>query len=229
MAVQWISDLAGTALSYFRIGLSGVRLKNSSGNLLVRNPGDSADAEVTASKVKVSGDLMELNSDAAAAGADWKYTLQRPTSGMTAAVTLTFPPNDGTAGQVMVTDGSGNMTFESAGNTAPCQTTDVTALAFGTASPVAMFTKPDEATISEIRVIIDTAFDGTPSMSVGIAGTTSKYMASTQVDLTAAAATVFVVHPGLPAAADEDLIITYSAGGAAAGAARIEVDYAVPN
>lgn len=42
---KW-SNLAGTLLGYIRIGLNGVRLKNSSGNLVVRNAGDSADAVV---------------------------------------------------------------------------------------------------------------------------------------------------------------------------------------
>lgn len=226
MALQWVSDLAGTALAYIRIGFTGPRLKASSGNLLVRNPGDSADAEITASKVKVSGEILEINSDAAAAGEDWMYTLQRPTSGMTAAVVLTLPATDGSPNQVLQTDGDGVLSFATAGTTSDKQTTDTTDLDFDSTSPVAMFTKPDAATISKIRVIIDTAFDGTPSMSVGIAGTASKYMASTQVDLTMAAATVFEVSPGLPAAAAEDLIITYSAGGATVGAARVEVDYA---
>lgn len=40
------SNAAGTVLSYFRIGVAGPRLKDSSGSLLVRNAGDSADAIV---------------------------------------------------------------------------------------------------------------------------------------------------------------------------------------
>jgi microcystin-dependent protein len=45
MAAKW-SNLAGTLLGYIRLGLSGVRLKNSSGSLSVRNAADSADAVV---------------------------------------------------------------------------------------------------------------------------------------------------------------------------------------
>lgn len=45
MAAHW-SNLAGTVLGYIRLGLSGVRLKNSAGSLSVRNAGDSADAVV---------------------------------------------------------------------------------------------------------------------------------------------------------------------------------------
>jgi len=225
----FFSDLFGTSLSYFKIGISGVRLKNSSGNLLVRNNGDSADAEITASKVSVSGNVVDINSDAAGAGADWKYTLQRPTSGMTAAVTLTLPTTDGSPDQVQTTDGSGALDWADAGSTASSDKVDTTTLDFDDTSPKAMFTLPDGAIITKIHVIIDTAFDGTPSMSVGIAGTVSKYMASTSVDLTATAGTVFEVHPGLDApGGTEALIITYSAGGAAAGSARVLVFYSTP-
>ena len=223
------SDLFGTTKAYFKIGgTTGVRLKNSTGNLLVRNTGDSADAEATVSKLNISGESVDINSDAAGAGADWKYTLQRPTSGMTAAVTLTLPADDGTPSQVLSTDGSGVLSWASAGSTALADKMDTTSLAFGTSSPVAMFTTGAADIIDRVEVIVDTAFDGTPTMSVGIAGTTSKYMGTTDVDLTATAATVFEVHPGLVAGGAESLIITYSAGGAAAGAARVIVHYGSP-
>jgi hypothetical protein len=221
------SDLLGTTGAYFKLGLSGVRLKDSSGNLLVRNSGDSADAQVTTSKLNVSGDVVDINSDAAGSGADWKYTLQRPSSGMTAAVTLTLPIDDGTPGQVLQTDGSGAMSWVSAGSTASSLKLDSTSLAFGTASPVAMFTTGAADIIEYIDVVVDTAFNGTSTMSVGITGTTSKYMPATALDLTATG--MYRYHPGLTAAGAESLIITYSAGGASAGAARVIVHYATPS
>ena len=223
------SDLLGTVGAYFKLGISGVRLKNSSGNLLIRNTGDSADAEVTASKVNVSGNDLVLNSDAAGSGADWLYTLTRPGSGMTAAVALTLPVDDGTPNQVLKTDGSGALSWTSAADTSACDKVDTTSLAFGTSSPLSLFSTGAADVITKIQIIIDTAFDGTPSLSIGISGTTSKYMASTAVDLTAAAATIFEVHPGLGAQGAEALIATYSAGGAAAGAARILVYYGTPS
>lgn len=224
------SDLWGTTKAYFKIGgTAGVRLKNNAGDLLVRNTGDTADAAVTTSKINVSGDVVDINSDAAGAAADWKYTIQRPSSGMTAAVTLTLPPDDGTPGQVLSTDGAGVLTFVSAGSTAAADKLDTTALAFGTASPVTMFSTGASDIVDYIDVVIDTAFNGTPTMSVGITGTTSKYLGTTDVDLTAAAGTVFSVHPGLGAAGAEALITTYAAGGATAGAARVIVHYATPS
>lgn len=221
------SDLLGTVSSYFKIGLTGVRLKNSSGNLLVRNTGDSADAEVTASKVNVSGNAIAINSDAAGSGADWLYTIQRPSSGMTAAVVLTLPASDGTPNQALITDGDGNLDWASTASTSACDKVDTTSLAFGTSSPVTLFTTGGSDVITKIQIIVDTAFDGTPSVSIGISGTTSKYMASSAVDLTATG--IYEVHPGLAAQGAEALIATYSAGSAAQGAARILVYYATPS
>lgn len=229
MASIW-QDLLGTTKAFFRIGFTGPRLKNSSGNLLIRNAGDSADVEATMLKLNVSGNVLDINSDAAGSGADWKYTLQRPSSGMSAAVVLTFPPNDGSPGQALVSDGNGVLTFEDAASTASSDKVDTTSLAFGDSSPVAMFTLPANAVIEKIQVVIDTAFDGTPSASVGISGTVSKYLASTDIDLTMAAGTVFEVHPGVAApGGTEALIITYADGGATAGAARFLVFYAIPS
>lgn len=227
------TDWLGTSAASWRIGLgaTAVRLKNIGSALAVRNAADSADAPVTASKVNVSGDEIDINSDAAGAGADWKYTLKRPSSGMSAAVSLTLPPDDGTAGQVLQTDGDGVLTWVSAGSTTLADKLDTTSLAFGSASPVTMFSTGANDVIEYIDVFVDTAFDGTgpvPSMSVGIdGGSASKYMAATQVDLTTAGQ--YRVHPGLPAQGAEDLEIAFTAGGgASAGAARVVVHYAQP-
>lgn len=223
------SDLFGTTKAFFKIGgTAGVRLKDSAGDLLVRNTGDTADAAVTASKVNVSGDVVDINSDAAGTGADWKYTIQRPAAGMAAAVVLTLPVDDGTAGQVLKTDGAGVLSWTSAGDTALADKLDTTSLAFGSVSPVTMFSTGAADIVDYIDVIIDTAFDGTPTASVGITGATSKYLSTTDIDLKAAAGTVFTVHPGLAAQGAEALIITYSAGAATVGAARFIVHYATP-
>jgi len=221
------SDLLGTSKAYFKLGITGVRLKNSSGNLLVRNTGDSADAEVTASKVNVSGEALVLNSDSAGAAADWKITLQRPVAGMTADITLTLPIDDGTAGQVLSTDGAGVLSFASAANTALCDKIDTTSLAFGTGSPVTMFTTGAADVINTVEVIVDTAFNGAaPTLSIGISGTTSKYSATTDVDLKTVG--VYQIHPGLVAQGAEALIATYVADSSSAGAARMQVYYATP-
>jgi hypothetical protein len=219
----------GTMMSYFKIGgTSGVRLKNSSGNLLVRNTGDSADAEVTTSMLHVSGDTLELNSDAAGSAADWKLTIGRPAAGMSANWTLTLPTTAGSANQVLQTDGSGNTVWATASSTAACTTRDTTSLVFGSTSPVAMFTLPANAVIEKVVVIVDTAFNGTaPTISVGIAGTTSKYIGSSDVDLKTAGQYI-VFNGSIANGSTEALIITYAPDSSSAGAARVLVDYSVP-
>jgi len=221
------SDLLGTTKDYFKLGFTGVRLKNSSGNLLVRNTGDSADAEITASKVNVSGESLVINSDSAGTAADWKITVQRPTSGMTADVALTLPVDDGTAGQVLSTDGSGILSWVSAGSTALADKVDTTTLAFGSTSPLALFSTGAADIINYIEVVVDTAFNGTaPTMSIGVSGTTSKYTATTEVDLKSTGS--YLIHPAQIAQGIEALIATYVADASSAGSARILVHYCTP-
>jgi hypothetical protein len=225
----WLK-IVGTLSSYFRLGLTGPRLKDSSGNLVVRNSGDSADAAITASAVNVSGNSVVINSDAAESGADYKYTLSRPSSGMSANVTLTLPVDDGSSGQVLVTDGSGNLSFTSAGNTAPCVTVNSTTVAYNTSSPVSALTLPANAVVHSVDVIVDTAFvNGSPSMSVGISGTTSKYLGTTDVDLTAAAKTRFTTFPNeVASGSTEAIIVTLNPDTCDAGEVRVQVNYSVP-
>ncbi len=224
-------DFLGTSLSKFQIAIGGVTLKNSSGTLLVRNPADNADAAITASQLLNSGDSLILNSDAANTSTDRSITLARPAAGMSASYTFTLPPNVGTANYVLQTDGSGTTTWVANSGATNQLTTDTTSLAFGTVSPLTLFTLPANAVVEAVRVIIDTAFTGgTPSLSVGISGTTSKYLSSTQIDLTAAAQSIFEVYPGRAAVGTtEALIATYAANSASVGAARIEIDYVVPS
>jgi hypothetical protein len=219
----------GTTKTSFGVGLTGPKLKQSGNNLLVRNNADGADSEITASKVNISGESFVLNSDAAGAGADWTYTFLRPTSGMTAAVSLTLPVDDGTAGQVLSTDGAGVLSWVSSGSTSHLTARDTTTVAFGTSSPVTMFTLPANAVLEKVQVIIDTAFDTAATVTVGIVGTTSKYSGTSDVNLQATAESVFTVFSGKsPSGSTEAIIATYVASGASAGSARVIVDYSVP-
>ena len=227
------ADLLGTTKAAFQIAIGGVKLGNSTGNLTVKDNAD-ADSDITVKKAFLSGDEIEINSDAAGSGADFKYTLKRPASGMAGAVALTLPPNDGSPGQIIATDGDGNLTFETAGTTAQNVAVDNTDLAFDTASPVTMFNLPVGAVPELVRVIIDTPFSGSPSpacsLSIGVAGTLSKYMATTQVNLKGAAGDVYEVKPATApiSGTPEAVIATYVRDGATAGAARIEFLYAIP-
>lgn len=210
--------LTGTTLGAFIIGLTGVRLKNSSGNLQVRNNGDTGFADAAVKDLTVSNNTT---------GFDVTVT----TSGSQPAdYTLTLPTTAGSPGQVLQTNGSGVLNWVSAASTADAVKVNSTTLNFGDIPPVAMFTLPANAVVHSVRVINDTPFDGTPSMSVGISGNASKYLGSGDVALTFPAETVFETNPGkAPVGGTEALEIAYSAGGATTGTARVEVHYSNPD
>lgn len=224
------SNITGTTSSFLKIGLTGVRLKNVSGDLEVKNSEDNAYSAVTTSKVSVTGEVIDINSDAAGSGADWKYTIQRPVTGMSAGVVLTLPIDDGSPNQMLVTDGSGNLSWVTATATSMNVAVDTTTIAFGSSSPISAFTLPANAAVHQIDIIIDTPFDGTsPQMSVGVAGTTSKYTGNGDVNLQGTAGDVYSVYPGLvPVGTTEAIIITCAAGSASVGSARVLVFYSVP-
>ncbi len=220
--------IIGTQTGQFVLGLLGVRLKNNAGNLDVRNNADSAYADVTANKYNATGDTgLVINSDAAGSGDDWKLTINRAATGMTADVTLTLPVDDGTAGQVLQTDGSGVLSWTTV-NTAATLTTDTTSFAFGSAATVSMFTLPANAVVDSVKVIVDTAFDGTPTLSVGVnGGSASQYVASGDTLLTVADR-YDIPYQGVANGSTEALELYYAAGGATVGAGRVIVTYSVP-
>lgn len=227
------ADIFGTTKGTFQIEIGGVKLWNSSGNLIVKDSA-AAVSDITIKKPFVQGDAIELNSDAAGAAADWKLTLARPATGMTEDITLTLPPTHGSPGQVATTDGAGNITWETAGSTTPLLTCDTTTLNFNSATEVSMFNLPVGGVVDRVKVVIDTPFDGTGgTMSVGTTGAgSSKYMASTQVNLKGTAKDVYETNPGeLPVSGSpESLVITFSAatGAPSAGVARVMVFYVIP-
>jgi len=227
-------DALGTVFTKFRLGIGGPQLKNNTGVIEGRDAADAAYVAIAALLFQTYGDDFELNAGAAGSGDDWKFTLSRPSTGMTHDLQVIMPAGDPTTGQALTvasfTSDVITLQWTTVAGGTDKVVCDTTSLAFGSTSPVSMFTLPANAIIKRIAVVIDTAFDGTPSLSVGVSGTPSKYLASTQVDLTAVAGTVFEVDPGQAAdASTEALIATYSAGGATAGAARILVDYVIPS
>ena len=208
----WLK-IVGTQAGKFILGLTGVTLKNNAGNLQVRNNADSAFADASVANVTVNGSSYGVTLSASAS--------------QTANYALTLPVDDGSPNQVLVTDGSGVLSWQSAASTADHWKVDTTSFAFGSGSTVNMFTLPANSVIDRVSVIVDTAFDGTPSMSVGIAGNASKYVASTDVALTVADR--YDVPNEEPAVGTtEALEIAYTAGGSTVGSGRVLVTYAVP-
>lgn len=206
---QWLKTI-GTQVGAFILGLTGVRLKNSSGELHVKTNDDSAFSNVALKELHVSSNavLTKFVGNAAAT-----------------AHTMTLPA--GNALGTLANDGSGNLSW-AAGGAGNELAIDSTPLAFGSTATVSMFTTPASAYIDRVEVIVDTAFDGSaPTMSVGVnGGSSSKYMAAGDVDLkTVGRYTVFNTEPVV---GGEDLEIAYVASSSAAGAARVLVVYGVP-
>jgi hypothetical protein len=225
------ADIWGTVKASFQIGIGGVKLNNSTGNLSVTTSDGTTASEITVSKANVTGDSIDLNSDAASSGADWKYTVQRPGSGMSAAVTLTLPTTDGSPNQLLKTDGSGNLDWvDAGGGTDALVHVDTTTIAYNTASPVALFNLPANAVVHEVEVILDTPFNGTsPNMSIGVSGTASKYMGTGDNNLKGTAKDRYMTHPGETAnGSPESLIATLVPSTADTGSVRVLVHYSTP-
>jgi hypothetical protein len=227
-----ILDLKGTSLPSIQIEKGGVRLKNNSGDLQVKDSADTSFKKVTALSLETTSDTgLVINSDAASTGADWKITVARPSSGMTADYTLTLPTSAGSPSQVLTTNGSGTLSWTTvSGGASNGMYTDTTSLAYNSTATVNMFTLPANAVVHRVEVIIDTPWaTGTATMSVGISGTTSKYAGSNLIDLYGSAKDCYVSIPNEAAnGSSESLIITYSASTSTAGAARVLVHYSVP-
>lgn len=234
MADLW-EDLIGTSLGKLQHGIGGPFSKNVSGDLAARDPTDASYVAMRMALAKIFGNDIQLNSGATESGASWIMTLSRPSAGMTGDVQIIMPPDLAPSVNQALTIASissGVITLQWATIAAGTDkiVVDTTTLAFGTSSPITMFTAPANAEILVVELVIDTAFNGTPTLSVGVSGTTSKYAPTSAWDLTAAAKTRFKYHPNEPASGSTAaLIATYSAGGASAGAAHILTWYCIPS
>jgi hypothetical protein len=208
--------LAGTQTGSFILGLLGVKLKNSSGDLQVRN---NADTEFASVEVK----NLELHNNTAT-----ESVTITTRNDLAASYTLTLPADDGGPGQVLETDGAGNLSWVSAGDTSLAWKVFESEIDFGDTGPVTLFTLPATAVIDKVSVIVDTAFNGTPSLSVGVdGGNASKYFGSGDALLTALGRyDVYSTEPA-PGAA-EDLEVAYTQGGATQGKVRVLITYAIP-
>ena len=216
MTVANFQKINGTQTTTFQLAAAsggGVILQNDSGNLDVRNSSNTAFANINV------GDMILQ-------GGTYTVTLQ-PSSSQTSTYALTLPVTAGSVGQVLSTDGTGVLSWVSAASTSACLSYVSTSFAFGSSSTVSMFTLPANAVIDTVQVVVDTAFNGTPTVSIGNTANNSKYMGSGDSNLLVAAN--WEVTPSLsPDASSEALNIYYSAGSATSGAARVLVAYSVP-
>jgi hypothetical protein len=179
-APRFLSDLAGTLRSAFRIGVN--RLANDAGNsnVLTSQTAAGADAPIAASEVHLN-----------AANTAFKVALKSPDA-LGASSTLTLPAGVGAANQALVTDGATGAlswaTVATGANTVYSEDTVITWETGAAAVPVKSI--PAGATVQKVMVQVDTTFDGgtpVPNLSVGKnGGSASAYMTTTDNDLTVA-------------------------------------------
>lgn len=224
-----MGDYKGTSQATFQFGKGGAKIRTSAGNLEARNAANSAYVSFLAETFLANGDTLTFNQNATLSGASWKMSLKRPSTGMTANVDYTFPAAPD-AGKFLQTDALGNLTWATAATGAGSVLTDSTDFAFNSAGTIALFTLPANAVVLSVKIFVDTAFDDSPSISVGITGTPAKYMATTDVDLTSGSGDRWESNPNnVPVGTTEALIATYNAGTSTVGAGRIMVEYTIPN
>ncbi len=211
------SKLTGTSVGKFILGFTGVTLKNNSGVLDVKNTADTAYASAKMEAVTLfnntAGFGNKIQTDPTQA-ADFTYTL---------------PLDDGTPAQVLATDGSGVLSWVSAGSTSQCLTADTTSFAFGSASTIVAFTLPINAIVDRTTIIIDTAFDGTPTLSVGTNGGSASEWAGSGDSLLTVGDRYDVPSQVVASGSTKGIELYYSAGGASVGAGRVIVYYCIPS
>ena len=210
---SWLK-ITGTQVGKFILGLTGVTLKNNAGNLDVRNNADSAYANVGLNSVTLNGNTY--------------YNTIQPSASQTQNVVLTLPTDDGSAGQVLSTDGTGVLSWVSAANTAPCLTADTTSFAFGSGSTISAFTLPANAVVDSTVIIVDSAFDGTPTLSVGYNGGSASYYAGSGDNLLTVADRYQIPNQAAASGTTQSIELYYSAGSATTGSGRVIVYYSIP-
>ena len=215
--MSYYQRLAGTSLGSFLISLTnGVLLKLSAGRLQLRNPADTTFSGLDASNVDVvnATNFKTRIQNQAAQATDW---------------TLSLPTTAGTANQVLQTNGSGVTVWATAATTDDLPHVIEATVAFGSVSPVPVVTLPAGFQVAWTKVIVDTPFTGTANLSVGTSGNSSKYMNATDSALAYPALTVFQAASGHPSVGAPEVIdVDYSAGGASAGSARVQIAYIDP-
>jgi hypothetical protein len=105
-------SIKGTSNSYFQIKKNGPKIHNISNVFAFKDNTGSFYAPCEMAEARLVDGLITLNSQATESGEDWIYRISRPVNGMTANLLMHFPPVDGTNGQVVQTDGSGNWSFK---------------------------------------------------------------------------------------------------------------------
>jgi hypothetical protein len=212
---RYISDLAGTLRSAFRIGVN--KLINVS-SVLTSQTNAGVNAPIAMSQVQLK-----------AASAAGMVSLKSPDS-LATELAFTMPAADGSTDQALVTNASGVLSFKTVATGSNAVKAEDQAVVHGDSGALPIITLPAGATVQRITVEVNTPFDGTgpaPSLSVGLVGSVSKYMSATELDLGVAG--IYEVEPMIEEAGIVSPIVTFiQGGGHSAGAATVTLQWVVP-
>lgn len=155
MANLW-RDIRGITGAIFGFGIGNPQIKASGAELQARNTGDTDYADIHGQEIILTP-----------SGSAFKLTLQAPTLASDQVVTLPL------AGTVPIQTG--------------LHKTVITAFTQATSSPVTLDAAPPvNGTLIEVRVLVDSAAaGGSPTLSIGVSGTVSRDMATTENNLKA--------------------------------------------
>lgn len=214
--MRFISDLVGTLNSWFRI--RNTRLRDSNADSLdVRSSDDTEYRSLKVRDLKIHGpgddepgiSLGLVNSPSS----DIRYII--PEGGADDEVLAV----DGTDGETVTLKWTSATTAENMIRVAVAEVTS------GSSSTIPVVTPAGGATIRKVIVVVDQAFDGSPTLSVGTSTSTAQYMAANQNVLTLD--TQFETQPLIED--DDPVIISFSSGAATQGTARVYVEYKLPD
>lgn len=215
----------GTTRSVFVVGgpTSGLSLKVNGSTLEVMNAAASSDVALTA----LSGSLSSATNQLVL-GSSNTHPVTLSSGSPTATYTFTLPPTAGSNTQVLSTDGSGNTSWVSAASTASLLANFTATVTYASTFPYTVDTLPANAVVDHVTVEHTVAWNGTsPSLSVGITGTTSQWVGTG--DNFPSVAGRYNCYSYVAGTSAEPIIISAVPGsGASAGTSVVTVWYYVP-
>ena len=231
------ADFLGTSYKFIQFGIGGpfLRAISNAAGFVVRNANDTADIPFTTSQLKNSGKNLILNSAAANNGSDWTCAIAAPSTGQSAAKTITLPARPSVAGYAIVaTDGMDTWDYVAFPTLTDRPEDKTYTINFNSTSPINLIALPANAIAKQITVFVDIPWSGytsAPTLIIGTASNPTLFMSSSQIDLAdAIGAKSYTVNPSVaPNASPIQLIGTYTANGATAGSGRIVIDFSTPS
>jgi hypothetical protein len=135
----------------------------------------------------------------------------------------------GNVGDVLTTDGTGNLSWARAPVLSSLTNNRQVSMAYNSLAVVELVTLPVGSLVELVSIYVDSAYNGTPSISVGVTGSPEKYFQQSAIDLTVSDrwdASYRGMNVGV---GGETVNIYYNNGGQATlGSLRVVIRYSVP-